>query len=242
MNIDLKKTVCGVIILFLVFCGAFILNKVLDRSADDNIIISTEAPLYSENSEEYTEQTSDESNSEEESNNFYGYLKLEESNGDVYDGYWENGNYNGKGVLTRKGGEVYDGEWIGGAFDNGTITYKINNFGGTQSVNIIHDENLNGTGKFAMILENGEIYDGEWYDWKRNGNGTLYSGKNKKIYTGLWEDDILMEGTETTLYDDGLQTYIVQIKDGFRNGKGILYDENGNIKQEEQWLDDQIIE
>jgi len=255
MNVNLKKTAFGIGALFIVFCFAFVLNRILDRTADDSIIISQETESYSQSTEENTETYiissmeditfSEKGNFSEDENkqsNFYGYLKYEESNGDVYDGYWESGNYNGKGVLTRKSGEIYDGEWINGSFDKGKITYKINNFGKTETVEINHVENWNGTGKLAAILDNGEIYNGEWFEGKKDGSGTLYSGSNKKIYAGIWEDDTLIEGTETTLYDNGLQTYIVQIKDGFRNGKGILYDEKGNIKQEEQWFNDQIVE
>ncbi len=256
MNVNLKKTAFGIGALFIVFCFAFVLNRILDRSDDDNIIISSETESYSQNTEENTEtdiNSSKEKTSSSETeenylkddnnqNNFYGYLKYEENNGDVYDGYWQNGKYSGKGILTRKSGEIYDGEWLDGAFDKGKITYKINNFGKTETVEIIHVENWNGTGKLTAILDNGEIYNGEWFDSKKNGTGTLYSGNTKRIYTGIWENDVLVEGTETTLYDDGLQTYTVQIKDGFRNGKGILYDEKGNIKKEEQWLDDQMVE
>ena len=250
MNGNLKRGICGIGILFLIFCLAMIINNFLDRSGNDNIIISQESQTEQTTiiETELTSETVSSTNETEknEKSDFNGYLKYTEKNGDIYDGEWSNGKYNGTGKLTRKTSEIYDGKWIDGAFASGDITYKINNFGGTKTSNVNYDENWNGTGKCAMIIESGAIYDGQWYDGKRNGNGSLYTrGKHEvptKFQTGLWEDDILVDGTETTLYTDNKQTYVVEIKNGFRNGKGSLYDENGNIIQEENWLDDQIIE
>jgi len=257
VNPDLKKAAGGIAALFVVFCVAFLFNSLLDRSADDNIIISNENELYSQTLEETESvsevdysierdsdfETEELSQNKSETDDFNGYLKYKRDNGDVYDGGWKNGKYNGKGVLNRKTGEIYDGQWIDGAFDSGKITFKINNFGGTKSVDIVSDKNWNGNGNYSLITEDGSIYDGQWFDGKKNGDGVLYSGPKKnspaKIQTGIWENDIMIDGTETTLYLDGLHTYIVQVKNGFRNGKGILYDEKGNIKQEEQWLDDE---
>lgn len=158
----------------------------------------------------------------------------------------KNGNFDGDGVFTRKTGEIYDGFWIDGAFDNGKITFKLNNFGGTKTVDIVYDEEWDGTGRCAMILETGEIYDGQWYDGKRDGAGILYSraknGVPAKVMDGVWEGDLFVSGTETDIYDDGLQTYVVEVREGLRNGKGVLYDENGRIKEEEEWVDDIPIE
>ena len=242
MNIDLKKTISGIIILFLIFCAAFIINRVLDRTADDSIIISSE-----ENTETEEEpNTEEETESQTVTEKLSGYLKYESENGDVYEGNMKNGNYDGDGVLTRKTGEIYDGFWIDGAFDSGEITFKLNNFGQTKTINIVHDEKWDGKGKHAVISETGEIYDGQWYDGEKNGDGILYSraknGAPAKVMEGIWEDDVVIEGTETYIYDDGLQTYVVEVKDGFRNGKGILYDEKGAVKEEEEWLDDIPIE
>jgi len=249
MNIDLKKTIGGIIILFLIFCAAFIINRVLDRSADDSIIISSEADTQ-ENTDggKYTAEEEEEKSESatDENKGLNGYLKYEDENGDIYDGNMKNGNYDGNGVLTRKTGEVYDGFWIDGAFDNGKITFKLNNYGQTKTVDIVYNEKWDGSGKCAMILDTGEIYDGQWYGGQKNGSGILYSraknGVPAKVTEGNWEDDVLIDGTETYIYDDGLQTYVVEIKDGFRNGKGILYDEKGNVKKEEEWLDDVPIE
>ena len=241
MNIDLKKTISGIIILFLIFCAAFIINMVLDRTADDSVIISSE-----ENTETKEEETEEETESQTETKKLSGYLKYESENGDIYEGNMSNGNYDGDGILTRKTGEVYDGFWIDGAFDNGKITFKLNNFGHTKTIDIVHDENWDGKGKHAVISETGEIYEGQWYDGEKNGDGVLYSraknGAPAKVMEGIWEDDVLIDGTETYIYDDGLQTYVVEVKGGFRNGKGILYDEKGAVKEEEEGLDDIPIE
>ncbi len=248
MNGNLKRGLGGLAILFAIFCVAVIINYFLDRSSDDDIILNKSAE-ESTTFDDVTEVNSEESTeiaSEVSGDGFNGYRRLEEKNGDVYDGQWKNGNYNGDGVFSRKTGEIYDGQWIDGAFDKGKITYKINNFGGTRTVEIDNTKEWNGNGKNALILESGEIYDGQWLNDKRNGDGTLYTrGKHEvptKIQTGIWDNDILVDGTETSLLIDGETTYVVQIKDGFRNGKGITYDKDGNIVKEEQWLDDNVIE
>lgn len=246
MDPNLKKAVGGIAVLFLIFCVSVAINRFFDRSADDDIIINSQ-----ESTEYFFEETQTETETEPETSSFSvngetdgfnGYLKYQKKSGDVYDGNWKDGKYNGSGVLTRKSGEVYDGNWVSGAFESGKITYKINNFGGTKTVDISYDEKWNGTGICALILENGDIYDGQWYGGKKNGDGTLYSGSRDKIQTGIWDEDVLIDGTETSLYSDGLRTYVVQVKDGFKNGKGILYDQNGNVLQEEQWINDEPVE
>ena len=154
----------------------------------------------------------------------------------------KDGKYDGKGVLSRKTGEIYDGNWFEGAFESGKITFKTNGFGGTKTVEIVYDENQNGDGEYARILDNGEIYEGQWYNDKRDGTGILYSrGKNDnptKIREGIWEEDSLVSGKETYIYNNDTRTLVVEIKDGLRNGKGILYDEKGNVIKEEEWRDD----
>lgn len=242
MNIDMKKTVGGIIILFLIFCVAFVINKVLDRSDEDSIIINTaEEESQTENITETEAETNSETETET-SGGLSGYLKYEGENGDVYEGNMKNGKYNGTGVLSRKTGEIYDGDWIDGAFEKGSITFKTNGFGGTKTINITYDENWDGTGECAMILDGGEIYSGQWYENKRDGAGMSYTrGKNgepTKIKDGVWEDDSLVSGKETYIYNNDTRTLIVEIDNGLRNGKGILYDENGNVIEEEEWRDD----
>ena len=37
-----------------------------------------------------------------------------------------------------------------------------------------------------MFYDNGEIYEGQWKNDKRNGNGTLFNANGKVIYRGEW--------------------------------------------------------
>lgn len=245
MNGNLKRPIVGFVFLFLIFCIAIIINTVLDRSGDDSIIVSQSQENVTEETSENVVSESTTSGGNGETDGLNGYAEYKKQNGDTYKGEWKDGNYNGQGVLNRKTGEVYDGQWIDGAFDNGKITYKVNNYGGTRTVNIENSEKT-GEGKYALILETGEIYDGQWLNGKKNGTGTLYTrgsnGTMTKIKTGIWDEDILVDGTETSLYDDGLRTYVVDIKDGFRDGVGVLYDAKGNELEREQWKDDEPIE
>lgn len=247
MNTDLRKTVRGIIILFLIFIAAFAINKILDRSADEDIIIKEKEPEKESGAKPETEETTEnikESAAEKEER--IGRLKYEGENGDVYEGGGKNGKYDGYGVLTRKTGEVYDGIWSEGTFHSGKITFKINNFGGVKTAEIVYDEKWNGNGKKAAILDSGEIYDGQWQDGEKDGEGIMYSrakdGAPAKYMEGNWHDGVMQTGTETYIYSDGLKTYTVEVREGLRNGKGILYDEKGNVKETKEWRGDIPIE
>lgn len=230
-NKNLKPIFVGIIFIVCIFAVALILSKVLDRGGNEFDIIASE------------ETTDNESNAAESSENvtyeiFEGYKRYEYDNGDIYDGYWENDLYNGQGTLYKTTGEIYEGNWKDCYFIQGNVTYKTNNFGGTRTVKIGADDE---DSMYAVIEENGNLYDGDLFEGKKSGVGVMYSVDTQKIYDGVWDDDHFLEGTITSLYSDGLHTYVVEVKDGFYNGKGILYDENGNIEEEELWRDDQLI-
>ncbi|PTB95926.1 hypothetical protein C9994_09620 [Marivirga lumbricoides] len=59
------------------------------------------------------------------------------------------------------------------------------------------------------------MYEGEYVNDKRSGEGTYYWSKGEK-YKGNWENDK-------------------------RNGFGILYDKDNNIKLQGEWKNDELI-
>eukprot|EP01034_Spumella_vulgaris_P034260 gene34260-42248_t len=57
---------------------------------------------------------------------------------------------------------------------------------------------MEGTG--TMKYYNGDVYTGQWRDYKRNGNG-VFTAKNRCKITGLWLHDVLLTGGQLTKTD-----------------------------------------
>lgn len=75
-----------------------------------------------------------------------------------------------------------------------------------------------------MTYEDGKIYEGEWKDNKRHGNGKLVF-PNGASYEGEWKDDEI-EGYGTVLWQDGGK-YVGYFEDSQRHGKGTSYNADG---------------
>ena len=72
--------------------------------------------------------------------------------------------------------------------------------------------------------------------------GSFYgNGNNNKVFKLQPDKNNFVndrnEGYHKIVYEDG-EYYIGQMKNGLRNGKGILYNKNGTIKYEGYWLND----
>lgn len=44
--------------------------------------------------------------------------------------------------------------------------------------------------KEKKVYPNGYVYEGDWVDGQRDGNGTLYNPLGVIIYQGEWKDDL----------------------------------------------------
>lgn len=82
-------------------------------------------------------------------------------------------------------------------------------------------------GKGKMIYDNGDVYEGEWFDGKENGYGIRYAyfedeGELHKEYEGEWKDN-KREGLGISYYEDGNKEYEGSWKNDNINGHGILY-------------------
>jgi len=77
---------------------------------------------------------------------------------------------------------------------------------------------LNGKGKMTYV--NGDIYEGDWVDNKRNGKGkyTYFDNDSVKEYEGDWADDERTGKGKETLFNGDI--YEGDFVDGERNGKG----------------------
>ncbi|CAD8149752.1 unnamed protein product [Paramecium pentaurelia] len=93
--------------------------------------------------------------------------------------------------------------------------------------------------------DNGGVYEGQWYDNKMHGNGTLFYASGKPAYEGQWVND-KFQG-KGTLYNEEPQMlysefdyrdfdqvgeywtkYVGQFYDDNKEGQGILYLSNGD--------------
>jgi hypothetical protein len=88
-----------------------------------------------------------------------------------------------------------------------------------------------GQGKYTY--KNGDIYFGEWKDYKRHGYG-FFTYTNGDKYDGQWKDNN-KDGHGIFFYKYG-DKYDGQWKDGKKNGKGHFYYRDGD-KYDGQWKD-----
>lgn len=89
-------------------------------------------------------------------------------------------------------------------------------------------------GKGKMIYTNGDIYEGEWKNGKRNGEGTM-TYQNKTSYVGRWANDQI-NGYGTFKYFNG-DVYEGTFVNGIKSGDGNMTYENG-IVYKGKWKND----
>jgi len=129
----------------------------------------------------------------------------------IYEGYWKNDVYHGKGVLFDKfGDKEYEGGWKNGMKDGYGIFYDI---------------------------EYGEPYKyvGDFKEDKKEGYGILYENENfndtdswVKEYSGWWKND--EKNGDALCYDSDKLFYEGEIKDGYEDGFGNRYYQDGTLQ------------
>ena len=88
-----------------------------------------------------------------------------------------------------------------------------------------YDTNNNNNEEY--LFPNGDRYDGELKDEKRNGKGIYYYANGDR-YDGEWKDD--KRNGKGIFYCSNGDRYDGEWKDGKENGKGIYYDAYGRKK------------
>jgi len=88
-------------------------------------------------------------------------------------------------------------------------------------------------GKGKLVLENGDIYEGNWKNGKKSGHG-IYLYSNGLKYNGNWEDD-RMDGTGSLIFSDG-SLYCGDFSKGSITGEGIFRYSDGAV-YEGGWKD-----
>lgn len=112
-------------------------------------------------------------------------------------------------------------EWI----ENGLVTEH------TDGVRVAG--HLQGPG--SLVSSNGDRFEGEWKDDRKNGHGT-YTTADGARYVGEWKDD-RFDG-QGTLTDARGNKYVGAWKAGRRNGQGTATFSNGSTYSG-PWIDDQ---
>ena len=82
--------------------------------------------------------------------------------------------------------------------------------------------------KGRLIYENGDAYDGEWYDNKANGKGICYYNDGS-VYTGDWVSD-RRHGIGVEIAVEGL-SYKGEFHQDKKHGKGVLSFDEGSEYQ-----------
>ncbi len=142
--------------------------------------------------------------------NGYGIYVWED--GEKYDGEWQNNKRYGQGTNYFSTGARYEGAWkndlrsgIGTNFgvDGSTKSglWDADRYVGTGENNYGCISGNCETGFGVYTWEDGERYEGNWADSKRNGQGTNIFASGQK-YSGEWKDDH-RHGYGIASYSDG---------------------------------------
>lgn len=179
--------------------------------------------------------------------------------GDSYEGDMERGMMHGQGVYTKADGTVFKGtfeknescgpgeaiftpddpygrdkftgEFKGNGLANGTLWYKNDDiYAGMIKHGLPH-----GMGK--MDFANGNSYEGQFVEGKREGEGLLCDFGSGEVYQGLWKDGKYHKEGVITYKDDymGRLRYVGGFKEGKKSGHGTCeYINNSYYKGEFQ--------
>ncbi|CAI2378234.1 unnamed protein product [Moneuplotes crassus] len=168
---------------------------------------------------------------------YYGTMVM--VTGEEYRGYWENDRFHGKGKITTPEGIIFEGEFINGFREKyGKIFYEdrsvytgeledwtrqgIGKLEGNGDIyeGEFDDNRKNGEGK--MYYKNGDYYSGSWLEDKREGNGTMFYKATKEVYEGEWNRDI-RSGIGKLIMPNG-KTIECEWRNDKAQGEGKLYD------------------
>ena len=139
---------------------------------------------------------------------YEGFGRLYQDQELIYIGYFKKNKYNGKGILYSNKQIKYEGNFLNGEYNGIGIEYRKN-------------------GKIKMKFENGKPL--------KESYGILYDNNNNEIYKGLLKEQKPENAKSVAIYDEyGEIKYFGDFFDFKYNGKGKLYYENDNFKNDEK--------
>ena len=98
----------------------------------------------------------------------HGQGRLDDTDGDVYEGGWEAGKQHGRGKCAFADGAVYEGGWRAGK--------------------------QHGQGRYAWA--SGAVYKGQWEAGKRHGRGKYVNANGSVHHDGEWRDGNVESGDD----------------------------------------------
>ena len=172
----------------------------------------------------------------------------------VYSGEWDNNMYNGKGLINYTFGNYYSGHFVNNKKEgNGKLSFDNNFYEGEfkddkkngKGIFKIYNKNSSKTyiiydgifindiliGYCKITYKNGDIYEGNIENYKKEGFGIYICYKTKNKYEGNWKNDlkdgnilITNENNETfkTIWKKGKQINIKRYKIDFEEDKELI--------------------
>jgi hypothetical protein len=104
---------------------------------------------------------------------------------------------------------------------------SIENISITEDVYVGEEKNGVPHGKGKMVYANGDVYEGEWFDGKKNGQGISYYlllGELFKSYEGTWKEDKKEGFGISYYYFPNTKEYEGNWKNDNKHGYGIFYE------------------
>lgn len=162
------------------------------------------------------------------------------SNGCKYLGEWYNNLMKGSGEFVNKSLKFrISGKFVFPKPNNGYITGDMYNLSSGRQIykgeiTCILNENgfpqVKKEGKGIEYFANGDYYEGNFSDDKKDGRGMLYNAQNVPVYSGDWQKDTKNGQGVYKLYTNGqlYSSYKGTFKDNIYNGYGVETYSNGD--------------
>ena len=153
--------------------------------------------------------------------------------GNKYEGDFHLGMMHGSGTYSFKDEVVFTGTFL---FNKITGSGTYNWPDKSSYTGEVKDGLRHGKGCFTSPDQT-TVYDGDWFDGKRHGFGTIYYNSDKSVYyEGHWEHNQRC-GQGKVVYPSG-NTYSGSWKRNKKNGKGEMLWKNANEKYCGDWVND----
>ncbi|TNV82428.1 hypothetical protein FGO68_gene4340 [Halteria grandinella] len=146
-------------------------------------------------------------------------LPTKMKDGDVYFGEWQKGAQvrEGKGIqVTSKEGKLQ--VWIGWTFKRGVYGESLILQKGGSGLFGNFNQNSKLIGLGVKLYDNGDRYEGDFKDGKRNGAGTYWHAASRDVYDGNWLNN-QESGSGVLKFGDG-GLYEGEFSEGKFHGKG----------------------
>ncbi|KAH3732255.1 2-isopropylmalate synthase [Pelomyxa schiedti] len=157
--------------------------------------------------------------------------------GGRYEGLWRRGRWARGAWHDQNGVDVKEGEWV---WDDAGKTFKQQGWGLWRKKMVKGDDDGRrkaAQGATTTATTEVTVYDGEWNNDQRHGNGMWRSPDTGTIYCGEWDHDEIsgtgrmLIGDHSTRHNDPGGSYVGGMKDGEFHGEGVRVWSNGDRYQ-----------